>query len=318
MADGEREWFDSGAGAGLPEMAPDDSFPAGSISDQIASQLASNMYESTKTQARGMLDMYGNIDVIRPYFDVEPQHVLQRLVGSLLPRRSSPLVAEALIGEDGAQPRGRASAAHLPDLYGPLMLAFTLASVLLMALQLTGTHLSDGTLVGSSLFLCFSYWLLSSTLYSIIAFTLNASLRWLQILSVTGYSLFGPCLAVLVQCIGLGSTLQWSIVLALGALSALSMALLFMFKTADRTHGMGFAATVFAIHFVFTVWLCLYYAHVPAASTLLGEWETAAEADGAEAADGGGDAQPPTEEAPVAPILRAPAAPGDSGAPFEQ
>jgi hypothetical protein len=48
------------------------------IGNEIAAQLASNVYENTKTRARGMIDLYANIDIIRPYFDVYPSHVLHR------------------------------------------------------------------------------------------------------------------------------------------------------------------------------------------------------------------------------------------------
>jgi len=55
------------------------------------------------------------------------------LIGSLLPRKSSPLVNEPLLGEvDSTQPAAGSSA----DLYGPVMLCFTLASLLQLGLKL--------------------------------------------------------------------------------------------------------------------------------------------------------------------------------------
>lgn len=260
MAD-EKEWYgsaveegDAGAAPSIPPGYPD------SISDQIAAQLASNVYESTKSQARGVLDMYGNIDLIRPYFDVEPHHVLRRLLFSLLPRRSSPLAGEATLPDIAPVPdETNAAAANSPDLYGPVMLVFTLALLLLFGLQLSETHLTDGTLLGTSLFLAFSYWLLSTTVYSIMAFALSSSLRWLQLLSITGYSLFGPCISVLVHCAGIGSFIDSMVMFTVALLSASSMAVLFFANTQQKNHAITFAATAFLVHFVFVVWVTSFY-----------------------------------------------------------
>ena len=70
-----------------------------------------------------MINLYANIDIIRPYFDVEPKLVGRRLLFSFIPTKTNPVLE------------------NRPDLYGPIVLTFTLAALLLLGLKLSHQHL---------------------------------------------------------------------------------------------------------------------------------------------------------------------------------
>jgi len=114
---------------------------------KIAQEVAGNLIQSTKSQAKGFIDVYANIDLIRPYFDVDGKEVLMRLMQSLLPRPNSNILN------------------NHADLYGPVMLVFTLISILLLGMKLSHTSVEEGTLMGTAFIICFTYWILTSLLF---------------------------------------------------------------------------------------------------------------------------------------------------------
>lgn len=99
------------------------------------------MWESGQQQARKMMSVYANIDVLRPYFDIEPQTLLVRLASSFVPVRSL------------SQPQVLSSVFLLSclflltiffqkipsELYGPLMTVLTLIAILLLNMKNSGT-----------------------------------------------------------------------------------------------------------------------------------------------------------------------------------
>ena len=100
-----------------------------------ASSMVSSLFRGARDQvtSKGMLDVYAQIDHLRPYFDVETDEVRQRLIWSLHPRKGSMLLKHY-------------------DLYAPLMLAFTLVAVLIMGMKSAHIALAgDSTLIGSAL-----------------------------------------------------------------------------------------------------------------------------------------------------------------------
>ena len=124
-----------------------------------------SVLEKTKLRASGLQQQY-NIDSLRAFFNVETRDVLKRLAHSMVPRRISPL-------------------STAPDLYGPLMLTFTLASILTMSLKITHHAVEEGSLLGSSLFVSFAYWLGASSLYHAVSFFSTGQLSFLAVISVT-------------------------------------------------------------------------------------------------------------------------------------
>ena len=122
------------------------------------------------------------IDFLRPYFVVEPADVRSRLMASLLPRK----------------PTGGDQAAFQGDLYSPLMLVLTLVTVLLYGIK-AGSAPSvgvEGTVMGTALFAAFGYWFGASTVFSVLAYVFNCNLSIIQVLSLTGYGIFGYCIVL--------------------------------------------------------------------------------------------------------------------------
>ena len=145
------------------------------MENQIYMKVAEKVYVSAKNKAGGIINVYASLDVIRPYFDVELPTVLSRLKDSLIP----------FLLKNEEQPM---------DLYGPVMLVFTLIAVLLFAMK---DHAFDytvkgGTLMGTSFGVCFTYWLVGSMVYKFISF-LNSykNITFVEVLSYTGYALSG-------------------------------------------------------------------------------------------------------------------------------
>jgi hypothetical protein len=112
--------------------------------------------------------------------------VFFRLLFSLIPYRKNKAQPE-LPFDSPLTPEG----VKKPDLYGPLMLCFTLASILLLGikLQIQGegssgtTRLQEGTLLSTALFVSFCYWSISTILYYFLSFMFNGTITFLQILS---------------------------------------------------------------------------------------------------------------------------------------
>jgi hypothetical protein len=110
------------------------------LQDKIVYEVAGRMFQQAQTQAGGYMNLYANLELIKPYFDVELSTVLRRIKLSFVPRQSSELLTS------GA-----------PDLYGPTMLVFTLVAILLLGMKLSHKTVEEGTLMGSAFGLCFSY-----------------------------------------------------------------------------------------------------------------------------------------------------------------
>eukprot|EP00057_Strongylocentrotus_purpuratus_P015140 XP_011669614.1 PREDICTED: protein YIPF3 [Strongylocentrotus purpuratus] len=109
--------------------------------DAMKGQMADSVWQASRKQARKAFDIYGNIDILRPYFDVEPKVVVARLLFSFVPRKltGNP---QKVVGE----------------LYGPLMVVFTLIAILLYGMKDSG-HIVVGICV--CLYVCMSVCLIA-------------------------------------------------------------------------------------------------------------------------------------------------------------
>ena len=138
------------------------------------------------------------------------------------------------------------------------MLTLTLAAILTMGLKITHQSVEEGSLVGSSLFVSFSYWLGASALFHAIGYFCVCRLRVLSVVSITGYSLFSYCVALLLATF-LPSLfyLAWII---FGGGGGACLALAFYKNTADPQKGFISGAGVAAIHMLFLVYLRGSYA----------------------------------------------------------
>jgi len=144
-------------------------------------QTVTNMvWEAGKTHAGKAWNVYGNIDLLRPYFDVEPKDVMKRTINSLVPKvpTATPLKVHT-------------------ELYGPTMLVLTLIALLLYEMKSSGHTVQEGTLIGTAFGTCFGYWFGSAALLWITAYVCNTHISFLQLLSLIGYSITAHCAVVM-------------------------------------------------------------------------------------------------------------------------
>ncbi|EDO47784.1 predicted protein, partial [Nematostella vectensis] len=167
------------------------------------------VWQAGKQSAKRAFDLYANIDILRPYFDVEPTEVRSRLFHSLIPQLPSTASPQTVVGE----------------LYGPMMLVFTLIAVLLFGMKTSGHTVQEGTLMGTAFGLCFGYWLGGSAFCYCVAYFCNTHLTFLQICSLTGYAMFGQVVCLFFTTVGYhhSHSFFYMLWLIFGGLSALKL-----------------------------------------------------------------------------------------------
>ena len=57
------------------------------MSSQLNNEIAGKMFEIGTSKAKEAFSIYGRIDILRPYFDVEPSQVQKRLISALIPEK---------------------------------------------------------------------------------------------------------------------------------------------------------------------------------------------------------------------------------------
>lgn len=201
------------------------------------------LWQAGKQQAQKAFNLYGNIDLLRPYFHVEPQEVRDRILESFFPRWPSHYAPLLIPGE----------------LYGPLMLVFTMITLLLFGMKSSGHTVKEGTLMGTAFGVSFGYWLGGSALVRAAGYVSSTRLSFLQVLSLMGYALSGHCFALF-----LGNVFHpehshmffYGVWLVLGGSTALKLVAVFAAKTASVSHKAVAASTAAVLHL-----LALLYFH---------------------------------------------------------
>lgn len=210
-------------------------------------EVAGRMFQQAQTQAGGYMNLYANLELIKPYFDVELSTVLRRIKLSFVPRQSSELLTS------GA-----------PDLYGPTMLVFTLVAILLLGMKLSHKTVEEGTLMGSAFGLCFSYWVMGSLGMRFAAYLCGMPLSLLEALSLSGYGLGGYCLGLVVHYLlhPISPALSTVALLVAGGMSAATLACVFWADLRQRNQSKAAitAGCVGAIHFLFLLYIRFFYA----------------------------------------------------------
>jgi hypothetical protein len=146
------------------EASNSTAIPKSLFNQAVASTVSSYVFTTGKQKAQQALNIYSHIDYLRPYFDVEPKDVLNRLINSLKPiEKDSNLITE---------------------LYGPLMILFTLCAIIIYQMKMASHSIQDGTLIGTAFFVCFSYWIGTSLLFSSSSFFFNSSITIFNYLSL--------------------------------------------------------------------------------------------------------------------------------------
>eukprot|EP00112_Aurelia_sp_Birch-Aquarium-sp1_P023481 Seg701.3 transcript_id=Seg701.3/GoldUCD/mRNA.D3Y31 product="Protein YIPF3" protein_id=Seg701.3/GoldUCD/D3Y31 len=225
------------------KSSPNETDFVASMKEKMMEELGGRVWAAGKQSARKFYDLYANIDFLRPYFDVEPRDVVKRLAQSLIPRK--PGKPQTVPGE----------------LYGPVMILFTLVALLLFSMKVSQHTVQEGTLMGTALGVCFGYWLGGSSFYYFMAYLCNTHITLLQILTLTGYALFGHCITIFLTTITHhNSHLEfYTLLLILGGLSSLKMVGIFVSRTWRKKHGLTVGLTVAAFHLMFLVYLHFAY-----------------------------------------------------------
>ena len=211
------------------------------MQSQIGKEVAGKMWQAGTQSARRAFNLYANVDLLRPYFDVEPQQVAKRLVQSLVPR----------LPHSDRRIQG--------DLYGPTVLTFTLVAVLLLTMKTSGHTVREGTLMGTAIGVSFFYWLGTSLFYYFLAYLFNSSVGIIQVLALVGYGIFGPCICLLLSLVphsGSFFYVTWNL---LAVLSALRIAFALASTTVLRRHALVLGAIACGVHLLFVVYLKLAY-----------------------------------------------------------
>jgi len=209
----------------------------------IASSVGSYVFEAGKQRAQQALNIYSHIDYLRPYFDVEPKDVLNRLLNTFIPSLQN---VQNL----------------LTELYGPIMIIFTLSAILIYQMKVANHSVQDGTLIGTAFFVCFSYWIGLSGLLSSSSFVCNSAISFTNFLSLIGYSMFSHCVVLLVGTFihtnydHVIFYLMW--ILVAGA-AGLKLALVLFVHTPHPRYKLILAAVAFLSHMMFLIYLHFAY-----------------------------------------------------------
>jgi hypothetical protein len=237
----------SGARGAKPASSSTSSGAFDGLQDKIVYEVAGRMFQQAQTQAGGFMNLYANLELVKPYFDVELSTVLRRIKQSFVPRQSSELLTS------GA-----------PDLYGPSMMVFTLVAVLLLGMKLSHKTVEEGTLMGSAFGLCFSYWVMGSLGMRFAAYLCGMPLSVLESLSLMGYGLSGYCLGLIVHYFlhPISPILSTVALLISGGASAATLAAVFWGELRHRNPSKAAITSgcVGAVHFLFLLYIRFFYA----------------------------------------------------------
>ncbi|KAM9364445.1 protein YIPF3 [Pholidichthys leucotaenia] len=215
------------------------------LKGQLGRQVADEVWQAGKRQASKAFNLYANIDILRPYFDVEPIQVRSRLIESMIPVRMIHF-PQKIAGE----------------LYGPLMLVFTLVAILLHGMKTSGTVIREGTLMGTAIGTCFGYWIGVSSFIYFLSYLVNAQITMLQMLSLLGYGLFGHCLVLLITYNVHFHFLFYVLWLVVGGLSTLRMVAALLSRTVGQTPRLLLCGTLAVLHMSFLLYLHFSYHRV--------------------------------------------------------
>jgi hypothetical protein len=236
-----------GKGASSSGSTSSSETPFGGFENKIVYEVAGQMFRQAQTQAGGFMNIYANLDLIKPYFDVELPTVVRRLKMSFVPKESSELLTS------GA-----------PDLYGPTMIALTLVAILLLGMKLSHQAVEEGTLMGSAFGLCFSYWVVGSLGMRLLAYLCGMPLSVLEALALLGYGLGGYCVGLIMHYLlhSLSPVLSTIVLVSFGAASAATLAAVFWGELRHRNPSKAAiaAGSVGALHFLFLLYIRFFYA----------------------------------------------------------
>ncbi|XP_025087499.1 protein YIPF3-like isoform X1 [Pomacea canaliculata] len=215
------------------------------VRQRIAPNVTEMMWEMGAQSAKKAWSIYGNIDILRPYFDVEPKEVQKRLLYSLIPHWPT--------SQQQKIPR---------ELYGPTMVVLTMIALLLYQMKSAEHRVTDGTLMGSALGVCFAYWFGASCLVWVLSYVFSVKIVLIQVMSMVGYGMFGHCIVLF-----LGTLIHTShdhaffylLWVIFGGLATLRMATILISRTKSKTDRLVVIGCLSLLHMMFLLYLHFAY-----------------------------------------------------------
>jgi len=231
----------------MGEKLDENSFLTGSlVGGSLGKAVADQVWQNGSQQAKKIFNVYGNIDLLRPYFDVEPNILLQRAARSFVPIKSF------------KTPQKIPS-----ELYGPLMTVLTLIAILLMNMKTSGTVLQQGTMMGTAFATCFGYWFGISGVMYFLAYICNAYITVVQCLSLLGYGMISHCIILLVgHLTHYGHTTFYVLWTLIAGASAARIVTMLLSRTIAKSQRLLLCISIAFFHMFFLLYLHFAYHHV--------------------------------------------------------
>lgn len=228
------------------EANQDDAFITGPLAGGLGKVVADQVWQSGSQHAKKIFNVYGNIDLLRPYFDVEPNILLQRVAKSFVPIRSL------------STPQKIPS-----ELYGPLMTVLTLIAILLMSMKTSGTVVQQGTMMGTAFATCFGYWFGISGFMYFLAYICNAYITIVQCMSLLGYGMISHCIVLLIGYIThMGHTTFYILWAMIAGASGARMGTMLLSRTVAKSQRVLLCTCVPLLHMLFLFYLHFAYHQV--------------------------------------------------------
>ncbi|VDM94400.1 unnamed protein product [Onchocerca ochengi] len=207
--------------------------------DMLHAKLSQMVWEASSRQMKDTLNSYGRIDIFRPYFDVEPRQIRNRLIQSFIPRKPSQMNVSN-------------------DMYGPTMIILTLVALLLYSMKSSGYTVQDGTLIGTAMVTCFGAWFFMSLAIYTLCLMFSVDISFVQFCSLYGYSLCSHCVVLLLTMIfhPLHSHLFFYATMIIFCVpSVLRVSLYLCSRTHDYSHKLAITVTTYILHLSYLCYL---------------------------------------------------------------
>ncbi|VDM19553.1 unnamed protein product [Wuchereria bancrofti] len=198
-----------------------------------------SVWEASSKQMKDTLNSYGRIDLFRPYFDVEPRQVRNRLIQSFIPRKPSQMHVSS-------------------DMYGPTMIILTLVALLLYSMKSSGYTVQDGTLIGTAMVTCFGAWFFMSLVIYALCLVFSVDISFIHFFSLYGYSLCSHCIVLLLTMIlhPLHSHLFFYAMMIIFCVpSVLRVSLYLCSRTHDKSHKLAITMAAYVLHLSYLSYL---------------------------------------------------------------
>ncbi|CAG9531905.1 unnamed protein product [Cercopithifilaria johnstoni] len=207
--------------------------------DVLHTRLSEMVWEVSSKQMKDTFNSYGRIDLFRPYFDVEPRQVRNRLIQSFIPRKPSQMNVSN-------------------DMYGPTMIILTLVALLLYSMKSSGYTVQDGTLIGTAMITCFGAWFFMSLVIYALCLMFNVDISFTHFFSLYGYSLCSHCVVLLLTMIfhpQHSHLFFYATMIIFCIPSVLRVSLYLCSRTHDKSHKLTITVAAYILHLSYLCYL---------------------------------------------------------------